>query len=344
MVRAAHNVATILDAEAVASSRDEIGWMKRLMRHRAERLKPILTRHGGRVVDWPGDGDRAEFSCAAAALGAAIEFQQAVADANQGESEDKAVVFGLRLGLEGDDVATRPGGIVVSATVRDAVAGRVPASFAELGSGLGTVERPVHAYEVGWDPADWPADSAAAASPVTRRGDITMVGRWVSAIAWSMLLLGGLYVAVAPRPAGWRAPAVTLDSARLEGHAEEIVARWRAVPGQVEDGVANAGPAEPSGAHDGLYAGALTTRAEGRLVNVKLQVTDGVGLGTQSQRECGTTRVRLKVSPDGEVSGFMPMFGPTCLKTDLPVKGRAVGDTLMLRVGTQYLELSRPND
>jgi len=31
-------------------------------------------------------------------------------------------------------------------------------------AGLGTVERPVHTYEVGWDPADWPAASDSAAS------------------------------------------------------------------------------------------------------------------------------------------------------------------------------------
>jgi hypothetical protein len=50
----------------------------------------------------------------------------------------------------------------------------------------------------------------------------------------------------------------------------------------------------------------------------------------------------LRISPVGEVSGVATMFGPTCLKNDVTLRGRAVPGSLQLRVGTQYLELARP--
>ena len=71
-------------------------------------------------------------------------------------------------------------------------------------------------------------------------------------------------------------------------------------------------------------------------------MTDGVGSGTQIQRECGAAPNTLKVSPSGDVSGQAPMFGSTCLKTEMAIRGRVIGDTLQLRLGNQYLELSKP--
>ena len=369
MVREANGMAAILDADVVGRSRvtakDESGWLARLAQHRVERLEPALARHGGRLVELPGDGARAEFPSATAALGAAIEFQQAMADANRDQPEDSAVVFRLHLHLDdasGDrDVARRPaeqgweqapqqqraGGIVVSAMLRDAVVGRVPASFAELG----TAEQPAHAYEVGWDPADWPAESAAAARPVTARGDGTPLGRWAGAIAWAALLFGVAWLALVPRPqpasAGWRAPAAgSLDLAQLEKRAEAAMARWqgRGEPDEPDDEPANPANAPPADAYDGLYAGMTTTRLEGRVVTFKLKVTNGIGSGTQSQRECGTAPIALRVSSFGNVSGMALMFSSTCLKTELAIRGRALGSTLLLQLGSEYLELSKPHD
>jgi class 3 adenylate cyclase len=374
MVREANGMAAILDADVVGrcrvTAKDESGWLTRLAQHRVERLEPALARHGGRLVELPGDGARAEFPSAAAALGAAIEFQQAMADANRDQPEDSAVVFRLRLHLDDAswdrDVARRPdgqgweparqqeraGGIVVSATLRDAVAGRVPASFAELGGArLGTADQPVHAYEVGWDPADWPAASAAAAQPVTARDDGTPLGRWVVAIAWAALLIGAAWLALAPprqpASAGWRAPAAgSFDLAQLEKRAETAMARWqgRGEPDEPDDEPANPANAPPADAYDGLYVGMATTRLDGRVVTFKLKVTNGVGSGTQSQRECGTAPIALKVSPFGNVSGMALMFSSTCLKTELAIRGRALGSTLLLHLGSEYLELSKPND
>ena len=153
--RVVRRLAAILAADVVGYSRlmgrDENGTLARLKAHRTERLEPILARHGGRLVKLTGDGALVEFPSAVDALSAAIEFQQAMAEANRDQPEDTAIVFriGLHLGdliVDGDDlygdgvnVAARleaeapAGGIVISRDVHDAVAGRLKATFDDLG-------------------------------------------------------------------------------------------------------------------------------------------------------------------------------------------------------------------
>src|SRR5258707_8830969 len=63
-------------------SRDEAGTLARLKANRQERLEPALARNGGRLGKLTGDGALVEFSSAVDALRAAIEVQQAIADAH----------------------------------------------------------------------------------------------------------------------------------------------------------------------------------------------------------------------------------------------------------------------
>lgn len=176
--RVVRRLAAILAADVVGYSRlmgrDESGTLTRLRERRKQRFEPTLARHGGRLVKLTGDGALAEFPSAVDALAAAIEFQQAMADANREQPEDSAIVFriGLHLGdliVDGDDlygdgvnVAARlqaeapAGGVVISYSVHDAVAGRLKATFDDLGSLiLKNIERPVQAFGVRWEPADW---------------------------------------------------------------------------------------------------------------------------------------------------------------------------------------------
>jgi adenylate cyclase len=149
--RVVRRLAAILAADVAGYSRlmgrDEYGTLARLKAHRTERLEPTLARHGGRLVKLIGDGALVEFPSAVDALGAAIEFQQAMADANRQQPPDTAIVFrvGLHLGdliVDGEDlygdgvnVAARleaeapPGGIVVSRAIREAVEGRLKAKL-----------------------------------------------------------------------------------------------------------------------------------------------------------------------------------------------------------------------
>jgi TolB-like protein/class 3 adenylate cyclase len=194
LAREQRRLAAILAADVVGYSRlmgrDESGTLARLKTHRTERFGPTLARHGGRLVKLTGDGALAEFPSAVDALSAAIEFQQAMADANRQQPEDTRIVFrvGLHLGdliVDGDDlygdgvnVAARleveapAEGIVISGNVHDAVVGRLKATFEDLGRlSLKNIERPVQAYRVGWKREHWltaaisaPAGSVAAAA------------------------------------------------------------------------------------------------------------------------------------------------------------------------------------
>jgi adenylate cyclase len=128
------------------------------------------------LVKLTGDGAIIEFASAVEAVGAAIEFQQAMADSNRDEPEDNALLFrmGVHLGdliVEDDDlygdgvnVAARleaeapAGGIVVSGSIHEAIAGRLKAKFEDLGRlALKNIDRPIPAFEVKWNAADWKA-------------------------------------------------------------------------------------------------------------------------------------------------------------------------------------------
>jgi adenylate cyclase len=178
LAREQRKLAAIVAADVVGYSRlmgrDESGTLAHLRRNRSERLDPVLAKYGGRLVKLTGDGALVEFASAVDALSAAIEFQQAMAEVNADQPADAALVFrmGLHLGdliVEGDDlygdgvnVAARlegqapEGGILISRNVRDAVAGRVKATFEDLGGlSLKNIERPVRAFRVHWEASNW---------------------------------------------------------------------------------------------------------------------------------------------------------------------------------------------
>ena len=186
--RVVRRLAAVLAADVVGYSRlmgrDENGTLTRLKVHRTERLEPTLTQHGGRLVKLTGDGVLAEFPSAVDALAAAIEFQQAMIEANRDQPEDTRIVFriGLHLGdliVEADDlygdgvnVAARleaeapVGGIVISRNVHDAVAGRLKATFDDLGAlELKNIERPLQVFSVNWHAADWTIKAAETSVP-----------------------------------------------------------------------------------------------------------------------------------------------------------------------------------
>jgi TolB-like protein/class 3 adenylate cyclase len=185
VAREQRKLAAVLFVDVVGSSRlmgrDESGTVARLLEHLNQRLRPAAARCGGRVIRLTGDGGLAEFGSAVDALRAAIEFQQAMIEANRGQPQEEAIVFrtGLHLGdvivkdddIYGDDVnvAARleaeapPGGIVVSRAVRDAVQGRLKATLHPLGDlTLKNIVRPIRAFRVEWSAEDWPATDVVA--------------------------------------------------------------------------------------------------------------------------------------------------------------------------------------
>ena len=178
MAREQRRLAAILAADVVGYSRlmgrDESGTLARLRKNRSEHLDPVLAKYGGRLVKLTGDGALVEFASAVDALSAAIEFQQAMAEANRDQPADTALVFrmGLHLGdliVDGDDlygdgvnVAARlegeapAGGILISRNVRDAVAGRVEGDVRGSGRPFAEEHRtPRSGLQVKWEPSDW---------------------------------------------------------------------------------------------------------------------------------------------------------------------------------------------
>jgi adenylate cyclase len=189
-VREQRKLAAIVAADVVGYSRlmgrDESGTVARLRRVRAERLEPVLARRGGRIVKLTGDGALIEFASAVEALSAAIEFQQAMVESEADRPEAERLIFraGVHLGdviVDGDDlygdgvnVAARleaeavPSGIVISGDMHNLAAGRVAATFDDLGRlALKNIERPVQAYAVRWQANDWPPESTVISPPAT---------------------------------------------------------------------------------------------------------------------------------------------------------------------------------
>ena len=126
-----------------------------------EATQSQIKQHRGRIANTAGDSVLAEFGSAVEAVSCAMALQQELSSRTQGE--DLQVRIGIHLGdvvdKGGDlfgtavNVAARlegiaqPGGIVVSAAVRDAIAGKLPASFTDLGlKTLKNIEEPVRAY------------------------------------------------------------------------------------------------------------------------------------------------------------------------------------------------------
>jgi TolB-like protein/class 3 adenylate cyclase len=185
VAREQRKLAAILAADVVGYSRlmgrDESGTLARLRKNRSEHLDPTLTKYGGRLVKLTGDGALIEFASAVDALSAAIEFQQAIAEANTDQPADTALVFrmGLHLGdliVDGDDlygdgvnIAARleaeapPGGVIVSGALHEAAAGKLQAEFVDLGRlSLKNIDRPVQAYRVEWNRGQQPTSAAAS--------------------------------------------------------------------------------------------------------------------------------------------------------------------------------------
>ena len=164
-------LAAILSADVVGYSGlmevDEAGTLERLKANRSRIFDPFVAAQGGRVVKLMGDGALVEFGSVVAAVNCALAIQEATARAEPERGGAKGIRYriGINLGdviVEGDDIygegvnvaarlqALAPvGGIAVSLTVRDQVAGKASCTFEDLGEHtVKNLERPVRAFAV----------------------------------------------------------------------------------------------------------------------------------------------------------------------------------------------------
>jgi adenylate cyclase len=159
-----HRLAAIMATDVVGYSQsmqaDEAGTLAALSDIR-QATENQISQHRGRIANTAGDSVVAEFGSAVQAVSCAMDLQQELSSRTR--DADLQVRIGIHLGdvvdKEGDlfgtavNVAARlegiaqAGGIVVSAAVRDAIAGKLPMSFTDLGlKTLKNIEEPMRAY------------------------------------------------------------------------------------------------------------------------------------------------------------------------------------------------------
>jgi len=185
MTNVERRLAAILAADVVGYSRlmevDEAGTLARLKTIRLELIDPAISKCKGRIIKTTGDGMLVEFQSVTEALRCAIDFQQRMAQRNREMPGSRTLLYriGLNLGdviAEGDDifgdgvnVAARlesiaePGGICISAAVRDQVGDRLEVGYEDLGERqVKNISRPIHVFKVLLDGQAATAAPAAA--------------------------------------------------------------------------------------------------------------------------------------------------------------------------------------
>ncbi|MEE9250406.1 MAG: adenylate/guanylate cyclase domain-containing protein [Alphaproteobacteria bacterium] len=233
----------ILAADAVGYSRmmgkDEEDTLRVLTAHRAV-IDGIIEFHEGRIVSTAGDSVLAEFTSSVEAVRCAVEIQEALKTRNDALPEERRLFFrvGVNLGdvmVKGDDllgdgvnVAARlesiaePGGICISSSVYDQIAGKLNLGFVDAGQqALKNISKPVHVYRVAGTGA-----AAPAAPPKSRR--------MVTAAAFAGLIAVAAAVGVAWQ-VGWLPPAARdqagaakVDAPRAEEERRAAEERARA--------------------------------------------------------------------------------------------------------------------
>jgi class 3 adenylate cyclase/TolB-like protein len=163
-------LAAILAADVAGYSRlmgrNEEGTVRELEAHQAVIL-PLIARHGGSIINIAGDGIVAQFPSAVRAVECAVAIQKIMAERNFDVSPDRRMMLRIGVNLgdiihdrtraygDGINVAARleplaePGGICISAPVREAIFGKLGLPLRDVGEkSLKNIARPVHVYEI----------------------------------------------------------------------------------------------------------------------------------------------------------------------------------------------------
>jgi adenylate cyclase len=176
---------------------DEAATVRTITEYR-EAISAAVRRHGGRVVDAPGDNVLAEFASVVDAVQGAVEIQGDLRSRNAALPEARRMRFriGINLGdvivdgahLYGDglNIAARleglaeSGGICISGTAFDQVEGKLPLAYDFLGEHtVKNIARPVRVYRVRLN-ADAPSGRAATPRRARPRSHVALAGALVA--------------------------------------------------------------------------------------------------------------------------------------------------------------------
>ena len=159
-------LAAILAADVAGYSRlmghNEEETVRDLEAHQAVIL-PFIAKHGGAVINIAGDGIVAQFPSAVRAVECAVAIQKSMAERNFDVPAERRMLLRIGVNLgdiihagtrtygDGINVAARlepiaePGDICISATVREAIFGKLGLPLRDLGEkALKNIDRPVH--------------------------------------------------------------------------------------------------------------------------------------------------------------------------------------------------------
>ncbi|MCX8279774.1 adenylate/guanylate cyclase domain-containing protein [Phyllobacterium sp. 0TCS1.6C] len=169
--RIARRLVAILAIDMVGYSRhmevDESATIARLRHHRQEIMQPIISGRDGRIVKTTGDGLLVEFGSVVDAVESAVLIQRAVAEAESGMARERRIQYraGINIGdivVDGDDIfgdgvniAARmealadPGGVSLTSSVFEQVAGKVAFAFEDLGEcQVKNIKKRIRVYRV----------------------------------------------------------------------------------------------------------------------------------------------------------------------------------------------------
>jgi adenylate cyclase len=178
-------LAAVLAADVVGYSRlmevDEAGTLARLKTVRLELIDPAIARCKGRIIKTTGDGMLVEFQSVTEALRCAVDFQERMARRNRDMPASRTLLYRIGINLgdviveagdifgDGVNVAARleamaePGGICISAAVRDQVGDRLNVGYEDLGDRqVKNISRPIHVFKVVVDGQTSDAGGAAS--------------------------------------------------------------------------------------------------------------------------------------------------------------------------------------
>jgi adenylate cyclase len=178
---------------------DEVTTVRTLEQYRAI-LSGLVEKHGGRVVDSPGDNLLAQFTSVVDAMEAAVEIQKELEAKNADLPENRRMEFRIGINLgdviaegeriygDGVNIAARveslsdSGGICVSGTAFDQIAKKLPLGYEYLGEQtVKNIEKPVRVYRVLMDPE-------AAGKVIGEKRPISRHWRWA---AVAMIVVAG---------------------------------------------------------------------------------------------------------------------------------------------------------
>jgi len=225
--RVERRLAAILAADVAGYSRlieaDEEGALSRLKTLRSEVIDPKIAGYHGRLVKTTGDGLLVEFASVVDALRCAVEMQTALAKSNDRMPPDRRIAFRIGINVgdivvedgdifgDGVNVAARleglaePGGICVSARVREDAAGKLDLAFEDIGEqSLKNIARPVRVYALRLK--DGSVSMEPIATPQRRVMGIAIVGA-AAVAAVLVVATGAWWLWPASKPASTAAVA-----------------------------------------------------------------------------------------------------------------------------------------